>query len=120
MFEFLLKKVASLQAYNFIKKRLQHRCFPVNIAKFLRTAFLWNTSPVAAIEPTEDTYEYLLFFSFSKNKSLPSFFFKYFQPLTSWKLLLSAITFFFMRRNIPRAWFVLAVALVCNVKSFSR
>ena len=24
---------------NFIKKRLQHRCFPVNIAKFLRTAF---------------------------------------------------------------------------------
>ena len=27
------------QAYKFIKKRLQHRCFPVNIAKFLRTAF---------------------------------------------------------------------------------
>ena len=24
---------------DFIKKRLQHRCFPVNIAKFLRTAF---------------------------------------------------------------------------------
>ena len=24
---------------NFIEKRLQHRCFPVNIAKFLRTAF---------------------------------------------------------------------------------
>ena len=28
-----------LKACNFIKKRLQHRCFPVNIAKFLRTAF---------------------------------------------------------------------------------
>ena len=28
-----------LQACNIIKKRLQHRCFPVNIAKFLRTAF---------------------------------------------------------------------------------
>ena len=27
-----------------IKKRLKHRCFPVNIKKFLRTAFLWNTS----------------------------------------------------------------------------
>ena len=26
-----------------LKKRFQHRCFPVNIAKFLRTAFLWNT-----------------------------------------------------------------------------
>ena len=24
---------------NFIKRRLQHRCFPVNIAKFSRTAF---------------------------------------------------------------------------------
>ena len=28
-----------LQACNFIKKRLQQRCFPVNIAKILRTAF---------------------------------------------------------------------------------
>ena len=27
---------------NFIKKRLQHRCFPVNIAKFLRTFILKN------------------------------------------------------------------------------
>ena len=34
---FLIK----LQAYcNFIKKRLWHRCFPVNFAKFLRTPFL--------------------------------------------------------------------------------
>ena len=35
---FLIK----LQACNFIKKRLQHRDFPVNIAKFLRTPFLQN------------------------------------------------------------------------------
>ena len=27
-------KVAGLKACNFIKKRLQHKCFPVNIAKF--------------------------------------------------------------------------------------
>ena len=27
-----------------IKKRLQHRCFPVDTAKLLRTAFLQNTS----------------------------------------------------------------------------
>ena len=27
-------------ACNFIEKRLQHRCFPVNIAKFLRTPIL--------------------------------------------------------------------------------
>ena len=32
------------KACNFIKNRLERRCFPVNIAKFLRTTFLWNTS----------------------------------------------------------------------------
>ena len=31
-----------LQACNFIKKRLQHRCFPGNIVKFLRTPILRN------------------------------------------------------------------------------
>ena len=40
----LFNKVAGLQDCKFIKKRYQHRCFPVNIAKFLRTAFLQNTS----------------------------------------------------------------------------
>ena len=34
--EFLFKKVEGLKACNFIKKRPQHRCIPVNIAKFLR------------------------------------------------------------------------------------
>ena len=28
-----------LKACNFIKKRIQHRCFAVNIAKFIRTVF---------------------------------------------------------------------------------
>ena len=37
--ESLFNKVACLKAYNFIKKRLWHRCFPVNIAKLFRTAF---------------------------------------------------------------------------------
>ena len=27
-----------------LKKRLQHRCFPVNFAKFIKTHFLLNTS----------------------------------------------------------------------------
>ena len=35
--ESLFNKVADLQICNFIKKRLKHRCFPVNTAKFLRT-----------------------------------------------------------------------------------
>ena len=33
---------AGLKACNFIKKRLQHRCFPVNLMKFLRTPILKN------------------------------------------------------------------------------
>ena len=31
-----------LKAWNFIKERYQHRCSPVNIAKFLRTSILKN------------------------------------------------------------------------------
>ena len=30
-------EVHNLQACNFVKERLQHRCFPVKFAKFLRT-----------------------------------------------------------------------------------
>ena len=37
-------KVAGLRAVTLLKKRLWHRCFPVNSAKFLRTTFLQNTS----------------------------------------------------------------------------
>ena len=37
-------KVSGLTKCNFIQKRLQHRCFLVNIAKFLRIAFLCNAS----------------------------------------------------------------------------
>ena len=33
----LYSKRDSCKACNFIKKRLQHRCFPVKFAKFLRT-----------------------------------------------------------------------------------
>ena len=38
-----------IQAYNFIKKILQHRYFAVNIAKFLRTAFYTRTPPVVVL-----------------------------------------------------------------------
>ena len=45
MSEFLFfNKVASLKPATLLKKRLWHRCFTVNFAKFLRTAFLQNTS----------------------------------------------------------------------------
>ena len=38
----LFNKVAGLQAWNFIKKRLQHSCFLVNIVKFLTTLISKN------------------------------------------------------------------------------
>ena len=37
-------KVAGLRPATLLKKWLCHRCFPVNVAKFLRTRFLQNTS----------------------------------------------------------------------------
>ena len=40
--ESLFNKVAGLKACNFIKNRLQRRCFPAKLAKFLRTIVLKN------------------------------------------------------------------------------
>ena len=40
----ILNKVAGLSPATLLKKRLWHRCFPVNFAKFLRMPFLQNTS----------------------------------------------------------------------------
>ena len=41
-------KVSGLEACNFIKKRLQHRCFPVNFVEFLRTSFSTKHLPLTA------------------------------------------------------------------------
>ena len=46
MSESLVNKVASLQACNFIKKGLQHRCFLANIAKLLSTNFTYFWVPI--------------------------------------------------------------------------
>ena len=43
----VLKNFAIFTRNKFIKKRLQHRSFSVNIAKFLRTTFFCKTPPVA-------------------------------------------------------------------------
>ena len=39
-----------LQACNFIKERLQHKCFLVNIEKFLRTAFYRTPQAAASVD----------------------------------------------------------------------
>ena len=41
-------KMYRLKACNFIKKSLQHKCFPLKFAKFLRTPFFTKTPPVTA------------------------------------------------------------------------
>ena len=43
MLDSLFNKVAGLQSCNFVKKRLQHRSFPVNIVGFLTTPVLKNS-----------------------------------------------------------------------------
>ena len=40
--ESVFNKVAGLRAYNFIAKKLQHRCFPVKFAKIFRIPILKN------------------------------------------------------------------------------
>ena len=37
-------KVVSLQSATLLKRRLQHRCFPVNVVKYLRTPILIKNS----------------------------------------------------------------------------
>ena len=44
MLESLFNKVAGLMACNFIKKETPLQFFPENIAKILRTLFVWNIS----------------------------------------------------------------------------
>ena len=43
------------QTRNFIKERLQHRCFPEIYAKFLRTPFSQNTFNLIEFVPGHDT-----------------------------------------------------------------
>ena len=51
--ESLFNKATGLMAFNFIKKeapsQVHHRCFPVNVTKYLRIAF-YETPLVAASE----------------------------------------------------------------------
>ena len=60
LLEFLFNKVAVLQDCNFIKGRLQQRCFPVNIAKTFQNSFLNRAPPLAASEFAKSLFTYRL------------------------------------------------------------
>ena len=54
--ESLFDKVAGLQACNFIKKGLQHRCFAV-ICEFLKNTYFEEHLRTIASVPMNDMYE---------------------------------------------------------------
>ena len=49
--QFFVDEISTCSA---IKKRLQHTCFSVKFATFLRTHFFYRTTPVAATEQTQE------------------------------------------------------------------
>ena len=55
----VFKKVAGLQDCNFVKKRPQHRCFPVNIGKTFYNIFIQST-PLTASEFVKSLFTYWL------------------------------------------------------------
>ena len=67
MLESLLIKVVSLKVCNFTKKRLQHRYFHVDIAKFSRAPFFQITRPLAASEQTKKHFFVLVIKSIENN-----------------------------------------------------
>ena len=83
MLEFLFNKVAGLKACNFIKNRLQHRCFPIKFTNFLRTPFftehfrwlllkIMNSNNYLRVLPTFATRQFHQFFYKNSLMILPS------------------------------------------------
>ena len=57
---FLFNELAGLVC-SFIKQRLQHRCFPVNIAKFLKNAYFKEHLRAAACDEYHSSWIHKLF-----------------------------------------------------------
>ena len=57
--ESLFNRLSGLRPASLLKKRLQHRCFQVNFAKFLRTPFLHNTSVISLSFISQRSFIYL-------------------------------------------------------------
>ena len=56
--ESLFNNAADLQVCDFIKKRLQHRCFPVIIAKFFKNTYFEEHLQTAASVYSKDLLKY--------------------------------------------------------------
>ena len=104
-----LNKNVGLQSWNFIKKRLQHRFFPANIAKFFRTPVLENICerlferfPTRASNITRNMGIEEDIFSKPKQKKMK---FSYMKKLTfswcSWHFVFLYISTACLRRCLP-------------------
>ena len=90
MLESLFKKVTGLKACNFIKQRLQHRCFSVDIVKYYEQLFYG-----AAMVATSEIYQIWQFVCFLLSEThnglqFPVFFFFFsffffFQPYPEYR-----------------------------------
>ena len=61
----IFAKFAKSQQY--IKKRLQHRCFPVNLKKFLKTLVLQNICQRLLLQSVLNFYENQMILRFTEN-----------------------------------------------------
>ena len=83
-----LNKVAGLRPGSLLKKRLQHRCFPLNLVKFFNNSFFKNIS--AGCFCTKGLFLPI----FSKEKSFKQIFFR----LTGWTS--SNISFYMTKHKV--------------------
>ena len=89
---------------NFIQKRLQHRCFPVNLAKILRTPVLKNICERLVL----DTSWVILCINLSQMYSLHSFQQWHFQRKYDFSFRIAkrlSFFFFFFYVNVKAFWF---------------
>ena len=74
----ILYTVGNLKAYKFIKKKLQHSCFPVKFRKFFRTPLFYRTPPIAASIQWYTVYKHHKFITYRYvSFSIPSPLFRY-------------------------------------------
>ena len=57
------KKVAGIRPETLLKKKLRHRCFPVNFSKFLRAPFFIELVRWLLLENLQMRQSHVLFFS---------------------------------------------------------
>ena len=95
-----------LQACNFIRKRLQQRCFPVNIAKFLRTGFFTEHPPVADVSGYRLSKSYSLADIFHASLSLN-------RSKNQWEIIYK--TYFFLSKLKFPSWLYYSEAATVDV-----